>query len=306
MGRMCSLHELALNYAKKQPGMIDDVTEEAPILGVCKWKESTHDFWNVAEKITDIQGPGWVKVDSPLPEIQFSSDLERTELYTTGGKLEVPTQHALMMGGKDRYFADKQGAILRKAGGDLERLFVQDKWLPEALNCGNVYDAGGTGDGWFILSVRFDENSNVGLYNAKQFTSGTFFKIDIPYGGNEHVLHGKGHEGVFGYTILYRSILGWQMLSAAKTCAVIANIDETHAPKIEYIDNMLADVRANPKNTYLFCSPRAKIYGLNKYKRDNVQMMNADRDAHTYLESWCGIPIITSYNIDPKINHVNV
>lgn len=303
---MNTLHELALTYAKKQPGMIDSITEDSPILNVCKWKQSTHDFHNVAEKVTDIDGAGWVKVDAPLPEIQVSTDLARTDLYVMGGTLEVPSQHALMMGGHEKYFADRQASILRKSGMGIEAMFVEKKWIPEAINAGNVQDAGGAGEGWYLLAVRFDEDSNIGLYNAKQFQNGTFFKIDIPYGGEEHILHGKGHEMVFGYTVIYRAIMGWQMLAAEKTCAVIANIDEKHAPTVEMIDNMLADVRAVPGKTFIFCSPRAKIYGLNKWKRDNIQLVSGDTDAKTHIESWNGIQIVPSYNILDKIAHINV
>lgn len=306
MSRMCTLHELALTYARKQPGMINSIVEDSPIINVCKWKPSTHDYWNVAEKITNIQGPGWVKSDAILPEIKVATDLARTDLYVTGGEMEVPTQHALMMGGHVKYFGDRQDSILKRAGMDLERKFVEDIWLEAAIQSGNVQDAGGSADGWYLLAIRFDEDSNVGLYNPKQFKDGTFYEITVPHGGNEHRLYHKEHEGVWGYTIIYRAVIGWQLLVAEKTCAAIVNIDEGHKPTVEQIDMMLADVRAVPGKTYIFCSPRAKILGLNKHKRDNIQIVNSDKDMNTYIEAWNGIQIVPSYNIADKIRHINV
>ncbi len=70
------------------------------------------------------------------------------------------------------------------------------------------------------------------------------------------------------------------------------------------IDDMLAQVRSQPGSTYLFCGPRAKIYGINPYKTENVQLVNGDTDAKTRIETWNGISIVTSHNIDDKIAHV--
>ena len=66
--------------------------------------------------------------------------------------------------------------------------------------------------------------------------------------------------------------------------------------------NAVATNRLAP--AYLFCGPRAKIHGINPYKTENVQLVNGDTDARTRIETWNGISIVTSHNIDDKIAHV--
>lgn len=303
---MMTLHEIAVRHAKKQSGMVDSLTEEAPILDHVRWKAATHGLWNVAEKLTDIEGAAFVEPDAPLPNLSVSTDLVTTDLNVMGGTMEVPTQRAKKFGGPTKYFADKQNAILKKAGMDTERQLVFENWLKGAKAAKNLYDAGGKGDGFFILAVRFDELSNVGLYDPDQFDSGRLLRIDFPYGGAEHYLHAPDYEGVLGYSVTYRGNFGYQMLDAARTVAAVVNIDEKNKPTPDMIDDMLAQVRSKPGSTYLFSGPRGKIYGLNPYKADRVQLVNGDTDAKTQIESWGGISIVTSHNIAEKIAHVSV
>ena len=303
---MVTLHEIAVKHAKKQSGMVDSLTEEAPILQMVKWKAATHGLWNVAEKLTDIEGPAFVRPDAPLPQLSVSSDLVTTDLSVMGGTMEVPTQRAKKFGGPMKYFADKQNYILKKAGMDTERQLVFENWLKGARAVKNLYDAGGAGEGWFLLAVRFDELANVGLYDPDQFDSGRLLKIDFPYSGAEHYLHSPQYEGVLGYSVTYRGNFGYQILDAARTVAAIVNIDETHKPTPTMIDDMLAQVRSKPGTTYIFTSPRGKIYGINPYKVDNVQLINGDKDANTRLEAWAGISIVESHNIAEKLAHITV
>lgn len=312
MTTFCTLHEISVKCAQKQPGMADDLTENAPILGVCKWKPASHKSWNVAEKLVDIEGAAFVEHDAPLPMMKTSSDLVTTYLHTLGGIMQIPTQRAKALGGYDKYFAEKQPAILRHAGMTTEKALVLNNWLEAAIKSGNAVDAGGTSDGWFLLAVRFDDLTNTGLYDPDQFVNGTLLQIDALYGGQEHRLHAEGYEGVLGYEVVYRGKFGWQILEASRTCAAIVNIDESVATANNGrgaitpadIDNLLADVRAQAGSTYLFCSPRAKILTLNKYKHDNLQMTNGDAEAKIVIDRWNGIPVITSYNIMDKIPNI--
>ena len=303
---MRTLHEIAVDKAKKQPGMVDDLTEDAPILEMMKWKATTHGLWNVAEKVTDISGPSFVRPDSPLPFMDTSSDLVHVDLNVMGGQLEVPSLRAKKFGGPAKYFANKQGLILRKAGMDTEKYIVEQNWLAGALTDGKVIDAQGTGDGWYILAVRFDEETNVGLYDPDQFDSGRLLQIDFIYDGAEYHLKTPGYEGVLGYGIVYRGNFGWQNLDAPRTCAAIVNITHKKIPTPVMIDEILMEVRAKPGNTYLVMSPKAKLYAINNYKLEKVELVNGDTNAKTVIDTWNGIPIKTSYNIMQPIAHVSV
>ena len=303
---MVTLHEIAVKHARKQKGMVDSLTEEAPILNHVKWKAASHGLWNVAERLTDIEGPAFVAPDAPLPQLSVSSDLVTTDLHVMGGTMEVPTQRARKFGGPLKYFAEKQNYILKKAGMDTERQLVFQNWLKGALAVKNVHDAGGTGGGFFLLAGRFDELSNVGLFDPDQFDSGRLLTIEFPYGGDEHYLHSPGYEGVLGYSVTYRGNFGYQLLDAARTVAAIVNIDESHRPTPDMIDDMLAQVRSKPGTTFIFTSPRGKIHGINPFKAERVRLTSGDKDAGALLESWAGISIVESHNIAEKQPHIKV
>lgn len=305
-GNMSTLHEICVERANKQPGMVDSLTEDAPVLEKCKWTPATHGMWNVAEKVTDIKGAAFAEPDAPLPMMSASTDLLTTDLFTMGGTMEVPTMRAKKFGGPEKYFSQRQDLILKHAGMTVEIALVMNNWLKGARAVKNARDAGGKEKGWFLLAVRFDDLANVGLYDPDQFETGRFLRIDLPYGGQEHYLHQPGNEGILGYSVTYRGNFGWQMLEPKKTVSAIFNIDEDNHPSADMIDDMLADVRAQPGSTIIVCSPRGQIHGLNPHKKDHIQLVNSDRDVQTMVQSWTGIPIIASHNFNEKQANVKV
>ena len=301
---MATLHEIAMQYAKKQPGMIDCLLERTPILDMTRWKATTHGLYNLAEVLTDVKGAGFIKPESPFPRIGTSSDLIHVDLAVMGGRDSVPSMKAQKLGGWKKYFADRQKYILSKTGMNIEIQLIEDNWLKGALTDGTHIDCGGTGDGYYMLAVRFDEACNVGLYDADQFAAGRFITPRFPYDGAEHYLPDPGYEGVLGYEIVYEGRFGWQMLDAARTVACCYNITDKKIPTPMQIDDLLMAVRAEEGPTYLFMPPKAKSLVANSYKLEKVQLANGDTDAKTHIDSWNGIPIKTSYTIARPIPHI--
>ena len=84
------------------------------------------------------------------------------------------------------------------------------------------------------------------------------------------------------------------------------NIDESHHPTPDMIDDMLAQVRSKPGTTFIFTSPRGKIHGINPFKAERVRLASGDTDAGALLESWAGISIVESHNIAEKQPHIKV
>lgn len=306
MALMSTLHEIAVEYANTQPGMVDALTEASPILDVVKWQPSTHGLYNLAEVLTDVKGPGFVKPDAPLPQIHSASDLKHTDLHMMGGVIEVPSMHAKKMGGPEKYFSRHQDRILRKAGMDTEKQLVMENWLAAARVHKNLKSAGGTGKGYFILAVRFDELANCGLFDPDQFEQGRLFRIDVLHGGQEDYLQGPDHQGVLGYAVAYRTAFGWQLLDGKRTCSAIVNIEQGKAPTPDQIDDMLADVRAQTGTTFIFTSARGKNYGLNPLKTERIRMSVSDKEMGTEVEAWSGIPIIASHNFNDPLDNITV
>lgn len=298
MPRMCTLHEIALQYADRQPGMVDSLTEESPVLDTFKWIPASHKMWNVAERLTNIDGPAFTELDAPLPLMDTSSDLVSTSLNVMGGIMEVPTDRAIKFGGAVKYFADRQDRLLKDAGMKTEVAICQNVFLRGAVHADNILDCGAPDGGWFLLFVRYDDLANVGLYDPDQFDQGRLLNITALHGGNEDYLKGPGYEGVLGYAVAYRGHFGWQLLTPERCVGAMVNIDRDHAPTPDQIDNMLADIRATAGTTHIFCGPRAKIFAINKYKDELVRYVPADTEVKTSIDIWNGIPVIQSHNLN--------
>jgi len=294
---METLREISIKFAKKQPQMVEYLTEEAPILDVCKWTAASHNLWNAAEVVHDITGPSYVKMDDELPVVGASTAMEKIDLNILGGEMEVPQDKAKQMGGFAAYFAKKTPLILKQAGNDTELKLFQDNWRAFGIANKNVISAGGTGTGLnTILCVRFDEASNVGLYNPNQFKQGALLETEFLNNGALHRLKHPPYVGVNGYAMQMKGHFGWQMLNP-KTIGGIVNINAANKPTEIMMDDMITNARGTSKNTYIFCHPRALTHFINHLKVNKLHTVIADKAMNTIFDSWNGIPIITSYNL---------
>jgi len=294
---METLSEISIKHAKKQPQQVEYLTEESPILAATKWTAASHEFWNAAEKITNITGPGYVKMNDALPVVGVSSGLEKIDLNILGGEMEVPQDTAKQFGGAVAYFAKKQALVLKKAGNDTELKLFQDNWRAFAIDNKNVIGAGGTGNGLnTILCVRFDEASNVGLYNPNQFKQGALLEVEFLNSGALMRLKHPPYAGTNGYAMQLKGAFGWQIINP-KTVGGIVNINAANKPTEVMMDDMVTNARGTNKNTYIFCHPKALSHYINPLKTGKMLIGVKDKDLDTYLESWHGIPIISSYNL---------
>ena len=294
---METLREISVKFAKKQPQQVEYLTEEAPVLDVCKWTPASHSLWNAAERITDIAGPGYVRMNDELPVVGVSSGMEKIDLSILGGEMEVPEDSAVMHGGATAYFAKKTPLVLKKAGNDTELKLFRDNWRQYALDNRNVIDAGGTGDGLnSILCVRFDEAGNVGLYNPKQFRQGALLESAFINNGALMRLKHPPYTGVNGFAMQMKGHFGWQLLNPKSICAIV-NIGEGNIPTEIMMDDMITGARGTNRNTYIFCHPRALTHFVNPLKTGKLHIVVQDKALNTTVESWNGIPIVTSYNL---------
>ena len=69
---MPTLRELSVEYAKKQPKMVDTILEETPILDIIPFEPASHGLWNVHETIESITGAGFVEMDQVLPTLAMT------------------------------------------------------------------------------------------------------------------------------------------------------------------------------------------------------------------------------------------
>ena len=298
-----TLRTIALEKSKKQPKQIDHLTEEAPILEQVPFAASTHDMWHVAEELTDADALGFVGMDAPLPAVDSSTKLIRFDLAKMGGMIEVGEDRARQYGGKEKYFADKTGPVLKVTGQNTERVIVYDNLRQYAIDrflkgetTKTIYNAGGVGSSNFsIVAVRFEEGVCSGLYNPMGFGKGTIFDTTAINGGQMY----KDDKKVLVYGVRLKCDLGFQ-LSGTRNVGAIVNIDLANdkVPTDAMIDDLLADIRATGSGrTMLFMHQRVQSWIGRAFKGDKIDMRPADTNISRSVKAWEGVPILTSYNM---------
>lgn len=288
---LATLQELSVEYAKKQPHQINYLIEDTPVLAGIKFEEASHPLWNVAEVTTDFGGAGFVKMNSPLPQIHSDSKLEHVDLNIMGGEIFVPQDKAVAYGGLTKYLGKRMPNILKQAGMDTEKHIIYENYRQYALDNENAQDAGGATGLYSIIVVRQVPGENCGLYSPEGFKQGAILDVQPLYGGQLS----RNDEGVPGYYTQVKGYFGMQLMNP-KTCSVIVNISEDNLPSIKQINEALLQARAKPGDTRMLMHPRVLGWLGEAYKKEMIRMTNAEQGLNFLIGSWNGIPMVGSYN----------
>lgn len=294
-----TLQELSVHYAKKQPHDVEYLTEESPILASIKWEKATHGLWNVAEKVTDIKGAGFVKMNSALPAAAVASELVKQDLAIMGAEMFCPEDSAQMMGGKEKFFAKQMPRILKDAGNATEHKLIYDNFRAYAIDCEHAVSAGATSSDvskgiYSMVAVRFIPGENCGLYSPEGFASGAMLNATPINGGSLY----KNSDGILGYGVRLKGYFGMQLLNP-KGISCILNISEDKLPTKKQIDKMLIEARANKNNTKIFMHPQVLAWLGETYKMDIMRVSTNDKGINTQINYWNEIEMISSYNFLP-------
>lgn len=290
-----TLKELSDMYAKKQPHQVDSLTEESPILAMMPWEEASHGLWNAYEDVSDVTGGSFVDMDDELPTVGVESNLKKIDLSIMGGKMFCGQDKAKMWGGKEAYFASKLPAVLKQSGMNAEYDILYNTFRQYCIDNSLTYEpSGATGDNnYTILAVRFASGETTGLYSPEGFSQGAMLTAEPLYGGQ---LHEKeiNSKMISGYSVQLKGYFG-VMVANPKTVHAFVNIKSTKLPTAAQIDDMLADIRATPPNTYMFMHKKCQNL-LGTIKNGLLEMRPSDTNYSGMLATWEGVRIITSYN----------
>lgn len=290
-----TLHEIALDKAKKRPELVDFLTEEAPILKMLKWIPATHGLWNVEEVLDSIQGASFTDLGAPLPSMKAETQLRQTYVNLLGGEVEVNKDKADQFGGAAKYFARRENAFYKQAGMDTELAIWRDYWRKAALKHKLVTKCGATANAYTILIVRFDQENNIGIYDPTQFNQGRLLDPEPLNGGS--LYHLRSQPGVAGYGVEYRGRFGWQLLNAERAVFGLVNVDAKHLPTLSQIEDAIAAVRGTATNTYIFGHHKIVQKTFSAIKQADIMYVNGDKDLQTIIGAINGIKIIGSYNL---------
>lgn len=284
-----TLKELAVSLSVKQEHFVNHLTEESPILDNMRFEPSTHGLWNAYEEVADINGPAFVDINQPLPEMKVDSNLKKVDLSILGGEIFLPEDKGAVVG-VGEYFDKKIPVLLKHAGQTAEKKIIYDNFLPYAIGNGKAVSANGTENCYSMVAVRFVSGEVTGLYSAKNLNN---FGILDSTPINNGALY-KNTDGLLGYGVRIKGYIGMQLANPDAVSAIV-NITADNIPTAEQIDNMLIDAKATPASTYIFCHPKVLSF-LSTYKGSVLHTTNADYDVNRSFMSWNGIRFITSYN----------
>lgn len=284
-----TLKELAVSLSVKQEHFVNHLTEESPILDNMRFEPSTHGLWNAYEEVADIDGPAFVDINQPLPEMKIDSNLKKVDLSILGGEIFLPEDKGSVVG-VGEYFDKKIPVLLKHAGQTAEKKIIYDNFLPYAISNGKAVSAKGTANCYSMVAVRFVPGEVTGLYSAKNINRfGVLDSTPI----NNGALY-KNTNGLLGYGVRIKGYIGVQLANPDAVSAIV-NITSDKIPTADQIDNMLIDAKATPASTFIFCHPKVLSF-LHTYKGNVLQTSNADYDVNRSFVSWNGIRFITSYN----------
>lgn len=291
-----TLAELNNHYAKKQSKLLENLTEDTAVLNQMKFEPASHGLWNAYEEVTAIKGAGFVDMNAPLPQLGVDTKLKKQDLSIMGGEIFVPEDTAKMWGSAEAYFAKRTPALLKEAGMTAEQKLIYNNIAKFAKDNGKLQSAGGTAAGggdtglYSMYAFRQIEGENIGLYSPEGFKNGAGLDVAKINGGNLY----KNTNGVLGYGIRLKGYFGFQ-LANAKGVAGIVNINASHIPTAEQIDDMLIEARATAANTFIICHPKV-LSMLNTYKGSVLKLTSGDQDMNRTYMAWNGIRFVTSYN----------
>lgn len=291
--------EVGIERSKKQPTLINDLIEEAPILANMPVEDSTDQLHNVYEEIESVTAAQVVDGDEALPVVNATTNLKQVDLSIIGGIIECGEDKAKAFGSAGAYFAKKQSPIFRETGSQLEQSIIYNSLRAFAATNSKLQDAGGTTTNKqnSILAVTWMPGEITGLLSPNGFGNKEIMDVLAINGGNLY----KDSDGVLVYGMRYKSYLGVQ-LANARYVSGIANIEITDAdpdnwsiPSEEDIEIMLEDCRAND-NTMIYCHPKVWRLVLSKYKAASLRTFAETSDYNRLISAWDTTPIMTSRN----------
>lgn len=295
--------DIAVSGSKKQPQMVDQTFEEAPILEMIPMQAASHGLFNVAEEAGDADAAALVDLDDELPVLSSRSKLRQFDLSILGGKMYVGEDTARRYGGASAYFAARQSAILRKTGMVTEKSILYNNLRAFAEQNHSAADpklinATGTG-GYSIIAVKWVPGEVTGLYDPGFAGKGMMFDIAALGGGQlvefKRTMNGT-EKTLTGFGVRLKSYFGIQ-LANKRYVAAIVNCAKSgdDLPTETMVDEIISAVRGAPGNTFLYMHPDMKV-GLQKYKASSLQVQVETQSLKRTFQAWNDIPIVTSYN----------
>jgi hypothetical protein len=298
------LSEIAIDLAVKQRRVIDNLLVSSPFLSVIPSITANKDISHSYEELESVTGLNYGdEMDGSPTAVDAKTALKSTPLSWVQGDHVATAQAVKQLGGGGEkapgvYLSKKLPSILKKSGMNTEGTIVYN-WeaYAQALNNYQTMQTSAASSGMYsILIVRLLEEETCMLTNPNFQATGELIEIE-PY----------SRGGIFKDPLNNnKPSYGWYMngnlgLLNASTRAIssINNIDATHVPTDSSLDTALEQVYSDqePGNITMVMRPEVKNWLGQSLKFDKVQASFGDTAVNTVMDSFNGVPIITTRNM---------
>ncbi len=289
--------ELALKNAPKQGVILDTITEDAPIFSSMPTMVASTEVQNVYQRLKAVTGGNMRAIDAPANMTSADFDLARTDLSIIDGRIEVGADTVEILGGKTAAFGTQAPVIIRETMQNVEAGIIYDNLRAFAIANGNYSSAGGSANtNYSILCVTYGQGENIGLTSPSMMNSGKIFSFSDRMGGNAYDKTLDNGDTIEVYGQQFKTLFGLQLNNENKLSA-ICNVDiaNSKVPSLEQLDDMVLNARASG-NSAIYMHPRVKQLLGREYKYSKMQLFNESTGLTKMVDTYEGVPIVTSWN----------
>ena len=112
--------------------LVDSLTSQSPLLKHMQWSQANRTTQHVYREVDKIEGVDSFDLDSPMPDMQVSFNLNNVHLSAFGGRMELGEDSAKLMGSPDVFFREQSILLAREAGmklGNCSQVFQNSSSL---------------------------------------------------------------------------------------------------------------------------------------------------------------------------------
>lgn len=276
--------------------MVDDMMENCPVLDSMPFSPTTDGMDHKFGTFDVVEGGGFTRQDEEPGSAVASGHVSSITTGILSFKIEAGVDSLRRLygtrdpqAGLAKHVARVLPKIVRNNSMRFEKQ-VMDLLVRYAVANGSVIDAGGTGSGYAIVAVRWIEDELCGLYNPAGFEQGTLFTATPKYAGGVYVKDGAEYIGID-----YKCDID-VLLNNRRCVGALVNVDSTHKPTAEQIDELGIACRAGSDGrSMLVMHPKAALM-LKAVKGNMLHMTPADTNVNRSVTAWGTMPVVETYN----------
>jgi hypothetical protein len=296
---MPTLIDIAMNQAKTQQNIVDDVVENTIVLGRMPVIEASHQLSHQHKSVESVTGLSLGEDFSPTPtSVDAQNKLSKTDMKFAIGTYYANIQDVEVYGSSADYIAEEFPTILKRSGQNFETNLLYYGLRAKAIadnNYQTMQTSSASTGMYSIIAARLLPQETCLLVNNLSNIGEQLVTVEAMWDGGIGV-HPSTGKPVYGWT-MYGSL---QVLTASiYGQAAIANIDSSNVPGVEELNVLAEQIRvgSNAGSPVMIMNPAVKYQISKSVKFDKIQTSSTDNNVSTIMDSYNNIPILSGYTM---------